>query len=130
MNDPVERTIVRLTQLAQFTPGDFSMDLAQWDRPIHFAGAAVHFQNESPNTRIIYVEDSPDAVNWSLIAFSTPAVGGQLSITIREHGQRAILFVTSRRYVRFRLDAACPEGIVGVVSQFPPKQASPAGYGD
>lgn len=122
MNEPVQRTTVRLTEAAILTAQpELSDDLLEILQPIHFAGAAVHIQNQGTTPTVFFVEDSTNGTTWSPLLVSTHTTAGNLSIPVTEHGQAGIFFVTSARYVRFRVAPACPAGVICVVSQFPPR---------
>jgi len=129
MNEPVIRKIVWLTDQAMFTPAELYQDLAEWTQPIHFAGAAIHIQNQGNNVLDFFVEDSPNGVVWSPVLVSTHSTSGNIFVTVVGRGQQGVFFTTHARYVRFRVFPACPEGVCCVVSQFPPRGREAGGYG-
>jgi hypothetical protein len=93
----------------------------------HFGGMSLHAHNLSATPIDLSLQDSDDGVTWSVLLFSDTASGGLLTKRITGLGQEAILFETRRRYLQVTVNPGVEEGVLVVLSQFPPRGPQGAG---
>ena len=92
-----------------------------WDLyPIHASGMAVFMKNENAVAVTISVQDSPDGVTYSPVLFSTPAVGGQVNLTLQPLANAVILFMSRQQFVRIRSTPRGEDGVFTWTVQYPP----------
>jgi len=87
------------------------------ERQIPYAGACLFLQNTSPTkTSVISLAESEDGVIWTVVPFSTPTSAGELSLSLLPGCYAAILFKSTRNYLRISLDEANPEGVMATIA--------------
>ena len=120
----------RLERIHEVINEDSPLILSNY--PINWAGVAVHLRNDNPNDVVLTVQESDNGSTWTVKTFSTPALGGQLEITLAELSFASILFASSSKYVRFTTVAESGGttlvGVYADLTQWPPKGLVPSEY--
>ena len=100
------------------------------DRPIHHSGAALFLLNlSSDNTITVQVEESESGETWSVVDIYEASSGLDVSVSLVPLGYATILFSSVREFVRVRLSASDPDGVLcHVVNWASNTPESPSSY--
>jgi len=113
MEQALERWFQRLST-------DLTHTFSDW--PVHQAGVAFFFHNESPTVPVtVSFQSSQDGAIWTVQLFSTPTLSGQIQVVVGPRCKAVCLLATQTKYLRVSMNQQVPEGLFFHMVQWMPR---------